>query len=61
MTIELIKRVHGPVAALRHAEEVHAQLTDLGIEHRAIFAAKLVHEMRAETHVVVGDHTPEPR
>lgn len=73
MTHELIKRVHGPTAALRHAEEVRAQLADLGIGQQRIeqqiacdvFAESVVSEVlaefRAETHVVVGDHTPEPR
>lgn len=45
----------------RVLDEAHAQHTDLGLDHRAVFAARLRHELTRETHVVVGDHDPEPR
>lgn len=29
--------------------------------HRDVFASRLRHELAQETHVIVGDHPPEPR
>lgn len=33
----------------------------LGTFHRDVFAARVRDELSRETHVIVGDHTPEPR
>lgn len=56
-----IAAVHGTAAARRVLDEARAQHTDLGLDHREIFSARLRHELAQETHVVVGDHPPEPR
>jgi hypothetical protein len=60
-SIDHLTDAHGPAAAQRVMEEAHAQHTDLGLDFRAIFAARTVHALKQETHVVVGDHEPERR
>lgn len=61
MSIKAIAEIHGNEAARRVLDEARVQLTDLGLDHREVFSARLRHELTRETHVVVGDHPPEPR
>lgn len=61
MSIDAIKAELGHEAAGHVLNEARAQLSDLGLDHRAIFSSRLVHGLKQETHVIVGDHDPEPR
>lgn len=46
---------------LHHAINVARESAAEGSLRRDVFSSRLRHELSAETHVVVGDHTPEPR
>lgn len=48
---------------LHHAiNEARAKApSTVGDFHRDVFAGRLRHEIMQETHVIVGDHPPEPR
>lgn len=62
MSIKAIEDAHGPEAAHRVRAEAHRQHADLGILpyfNRAVAAHRDATLKR--THVIVGDHPPEPR
>lgn len=62
MSIRHIADTHGPEAADRVLTEAWRQSHDLGILpyfHRAVAAHSI--DTIKKTHIVVGDHAPEPR
>ncbi len=63
MSIRHVVDTHGPDAARHVLDEAHAQHSDLGL---ADAARRLLLALRAlpaspKTHVIIGDHQPEPR
>lgn len=64
MTSE-IRKYLGDEAASAICDEVRRQRTDLGLDNwrdrRAAFSARTRDAIQRETHVIVGDHPPEPR
>jgi hypothetical protein len=62
MSTRLIAEHVGPEAAHRVLTETHRQFEDLGLQPRH---ARRLRELQLdrirETHVIVGDHPPEPR
>lgn len=46
---------------LLEAQDEIARLDPMGTFHRDVFSARTRHALASETHVIVGDHEPEPR
>jgi hypothetical protein len=65
--IQHLARALGTDAAVRVLDEVHAQHEDLGLDtaimarDRMQLTKRLDHRDLKTTHVVVGDHTAEPK